>query len=609
MRWAERVLLGPGVTGLHALCPRIVTIRHEPVPARASILISPLAKPRTEPTNQAEQVAGAEAPASSPSPGSSPPRRVNAAPRPLPRRANGAKKDMGDTCKKGIWQLGRLDNRLGRELAHEVQNLWMLASTPADPATGRPWASVRELFNAQLGRTAPDRNETMLTFVNGEPFLRSAEEPPARIDTDPRLTALWGSLEVLGDDPAERRETVAIVTDELDRMTRMVDDLLVLARAEQPDFLHLELVDVEALTGDRHLEHGRAVPAQQRVAGLRRDRRPGVLRGGTDGVSTFRDTFAYDPGSDSWSGQGDLPDMRIDLWASAAGAANGMLVLSGGVTNQFNTVTNQTLQFDPSQNAWSDLPNAQFPRYRAGGACGFFKVGGSSGGFTPTTNSERLSELDQCAVTDVPWLDEAPTTATLQPGESVTVAMNLSATTDKGVTQPGTLTAQLGVQNNTPYQVNPIDITLTVNPAEGLGEGRRHRDRDRLQGQHRAAAWGPDPGQRQDLHLLLVDRHRWRLRLLGADREQPVHGDRQQGRLGLADDHSQLEGEQDGDSQLQPPSTWLLAAGSAQIEGPPRPLGAGPRPASRAPSPQLGRPGRLSRPRRVARGWVAAGSW
>jgi N-acetylneuraminic acid mutarotase len=192
--------------------------------------------------------------------------------------------------------------------------------------------------------------------------------------------------------------------------------------------------------------------------------------GGTDGIGTFKDTRVYDPGSDSWSGQGELPDMRLDLWASAAGAANGMLVLNGGVTNGFSTVTNQTIQFDPSQNTWSDLPNSQFPRYRAGGACGFYKVGGSSGGFNPTPDSERLSELDQCGVTDVPWLDEAPTTATLQPGESVTVAMNLSATTDKGVTQPGTLTAQLGVQNNTPYRVDPIDVTLTVIPPKGWGK-------------------------------------------------------------------------------------------------------------------------------------------
>ena len=51
------------------------------------------------------------------------------------------------------------------------------------------------------------------------------------------ITIVRGHLELLGDDPAEREETVALVTDELDRMARFVDDLLLLAKAEQPDFL------------------------------------------------------------------------------------------------------------------------------------------------------------------------------------------------------------------------------------------------------------------------------------------------------------------------------------------------------------------------------------
>lgn len=63
------------------------------------------------------------------------------------------------------------------------------------------------------------------------------------------ITIVRGHLEVMGDDPQERRETVALVTDELDRMNRMVNDLLVLAKAEQPDFLRPERVEVaEMLT-------------------------------------------------------------------------------------------------------------------------------------------------------------------------------------------------------------------------------------------------------------------------------------------------------------------------------------------------------------------------
>ena len=62
------------------------------------------------------------------------------------------------------------------------------------------------------------------------------------------ITIVRGHLELMGDDPDERRETVDLVTDELDRMARIVDDLLVLARAEQPHFVHREPVELATLT-------------------------------------------------------------------------------------------------------------------------------------------------------------------------------------------------------------------------------------------------------------------------------------------------------------------------------------------------------------------------
>ena len=46
----------------------------------------------------------------------------------------------------------------------------------------------------------------------------------------------------------ERRETVELVCDELDRMSRFVDDLLLLAQAEQADFSRAGDVDLDALT-------------------------------------------------------------------------------------------------------------------------------------------------------------------------------------------------------------------------------------------------------------------------------------------------------------------------------------------------------------------------
>ncbi|GIH28778.1 two-component sensor histidine kinase [Acrocarpospora phusangensis] len=60
------------------------------------------------------------------------------------------------------------------------------------------------------------------------------------------ITVIRGHLELMGED--DRHETIALVTDELARMNRIVDDLLTLAKAEQPDFLSPEEVELADLT-------------------------------------------------------------------------------------------------------------------------------------------------------------------------------------------------------------------------------------------------------------------------------------------------------------------------------------------------------------------------
>jgi two-component system OmpR family sensor kinase len=64
------------------------------------------------------------------------------------------------------------------------------------------------------------------------------------------ITIVRGHLELLGDEPAEREETIALVTDELDRMARFVDDLLLLAKAEQADFVRPGPLDLDVLTDE-----------------------------------------------------------------------------------------------------------------------------------------------------------------------------------------------------------------------------------------------------------------------------------------------------------------------------------------------------------------------
>jgi len=62
------------------------------------------------------------------------------------------------------------------------------------------------------------------------------------------LTIVRGHLELLDEEPEARGETLGLVMDELDRMGRIVDDLLLLAKREQSDFLNLATVEVGALT-------------------------------------------------------------------------------------------------------------------------------------------------------------------------------------------------------------------------------------------------------------------------------------------------------------------------------------------------------------------------
>ena len=91
-------------------------------------------------------------------------------------------------------------------------------------------------FNAML-----DRLES--AFRTQKEFLSDAGH-----ELRTPITIIRGHLELLGDDPRERQETLELVDDELGRMARLVDDMLLLAKAEQPDFLRPQDVDLDVLT-------------------------------------------------------------------------------------------------------------------------------------------------------------------------------------------------------------------------------------------------------------------------------------------------------------------------------------------------------------------------
>ncbi|MBC9712291.1 HAMP domain-containing histidine kinase [Streptomyces sp. TRM66268-LWL] len=103
-------------------------------------------------------------------------------------------------------------------------------------------AALAETFNGML-----DRLER--AFAAQRQFVDDAGH-----ELRTPITIVRGHLELMGDDPAEREETVRIVTDELDRMSRIVEDLLLLAKAERPDFVTPEPVQLAELTADVYVK-------------------------------------------------------------------------------------------------------------------------------------------------------------------------------------------------------------------------------------------------------------------------------------------------------------------------------------------------------------------
>ena len=108
--------------------------------------------------------------------------------------------------------------------------------------------------------------------------------------------------------------------------------------------------------------------------------------------------------------------------------------------------------------------------YRGGSACGFYKIGGSIGGFSPVANSELLPEFNECgAPADVPWLSEDPVSGTLEPEESVDVTVTMDASVPE-VDQPGAYRAELRISEDTPQTVPPVPVTMNVTPPATWGK-------------------------------------------------------------------------------------------------------------------------------------------
>lgn len=96
-------------------------------------------------------------------------------------------------------------------------------------------AELTHTFNAML-----DRLQT--SFTSQRNFINDASH-----ELQTPITVIQGHLDLLAQHPNDPGDTLWLMKDELQRMSRLVKDLLLLATAERPDFLALELLAVDDL--------------------------------------------------------------------------------------------------------------------------------------------------------------------------------------------------------------------------------------------------------------------------------------------------------------------------------------------------------------------------
>lgn len=105
--------------------------------------------------------------------------------------------------------------------------------------------------NDEVGLLATTFNRMLerleASFQREQRFIREASH-----ELRTPITICRGHLEVLGTDPdpADVREAIAVVIDELARMGRIVEDMATLARVEDPGFIRVEPVDLDRFIGD-----------------------------------------------------------------------------------------------------------------------------------------------------------------------------------------------------------------------------------------------------------------------------------------------------------------------------------------------------------------------
>ncbi|MGR3277349.1 sensor histidine kinase [Acaryochloris marina NIES-2412] len=135
-------------------------------------------------------------------------------------------------------------------------------------ATGRLLKPVRELAIAARKINGSDLTQRLSSKGSGElsDLIQTFNEMMDRLqegfnsqrrfvndaghELRTPITIIRGHLELMEGDPQEQQETIELVLDELDRMGRLVSDMVALATSEHPDFLQYEMIDLKQFIYD-----------------------------------------------------------------------------------------------------------------------------------------------------------------------------------------------------------------------------------------------------------------------------------------------------------------------------------------------------------------------
>lgn len=103
-------------------------------------------------------------------------------------------------------------------------------------------AELSSTFNQMLDRLQS-------AFDCQQEFLKDASH-----ELRTPITVIQGHLEILKYRPEKQSQTIALVLDELNRMNRLVNDLLLLAKSDRPDFLDPKPEELDWLTEEIYLK-------------------------------------------------------------------------------------------------------------------------------------------------------------------------------------------------------------------------------------------------------------------------------------------------------------------------------------------------------------------